>query len=88
LGDWNPIIRDPLDVLRLLYIAGTVVWVVIGGSAADGLVASSLLLLAARAVSLPRFYDLLLIVAKTITGWGSALHFYGTTAGTTTSSTC
>jgi uncharacterized membrane protein YjdF len=77
LGEWGPIVRDPLDVLRLAFVVGTIVWLVTGRDAADGLVASSLLLLAARAVSLPRFYDLLLIVAMTITGWGSALHFYG-----------
>ena len=77
LGDWNRIIRDPLDVLRVLFFAGTAVWVAIGGAAAGGLVAASLVLLAGRLVSLPRFYDLSLIIAMTITGWGSALHLYG-----------
>jgi hypothetical protein len=77
LGDWGPVVRDPLDVLRLLYFAGTIVWLVRGGAAADGLVGGSLVLLWGRLVSLPRFYDLSLIVALTITGWGSALHFYG-----------
>jgi hypothetical protein len=77
LGDWTRIIRDPIDVLRALFFAGTIVWVAIGGAASDGLVASSLLLLAGRFVSLPRFYDLSLITAMTITGWGSALHTYG-----------
>jgi len=77
LGDWGPVVRDPLDVLRLLYFAGTIVWLARGGAAADGLVGGSLVLLWGRLVSLPRFYDLSLIVALTITGWGSALHFYG-----------
>ena len=77
LGDWGLVVRDPLDVLRLLYFAGTIVWLVRGGAAADGLVGGSLVLLWGRLVSLPRFYDLSLIVALTITGWGSALQFYG-----------
>ena len=77
LGDWGPVVRDPLDVLRILYFAGTIAWVVTGGAAADGLVGGSLVILAGRLVSLPRFYDLSLIVALTITGWGSALHMYG-----------
>jgi hypothetical protein len=77
LGDWGRIIRDPLDLLRLAYFAGTIAWVATGGAAADGLVGASLVLLLGRLVSLPRFFDLSLIVALTITGWGSALHFYG-----------
>jgi uncharacterized membrane protein YjdF len=77
LGDWGRIVRDPLDVLRLAYFAGTIAWVVTDGAASDGLVGASVILLAARLVSLPRFYDLSLIVALTITGWGSALHAYG-----------
>ena len=77
LGDWGRVVRDPLDVLRILYFAGTIVWVVAGGAAADGLVGGSLVILAGRLVSLPRFYDLSLIVALAITGWGSALHMYG-----------
>jgi hypothetical protein len=77
LGDWNPIVRDPLDLLRIAFVAGAIAWVVTGGAAADGLVGASLVLVMGRFVSLPRFYDLSLIVAMTITGWGSALHLYG-----------
>jgi hypothetical protein len=33
LGDWGPVVRDPLDVLRLLYVAGAIAWVVVGGAA-------------------------------------------------------
>jgi hypothetical protein len=77
LGDWGRIIRDPLDLLRLAYFAGTIAWVITGGAAWDGLVGASLVLILGRLLSLPRFYDLFLIVAMTITGWGSALHFYG-----------
>jgi hypothetical protein len=77
LGDWGRVVRDPLDLLRIGYFIGAIVWLAIGGAAADGLVGASLVLLVVRLVSLPRFYDLSLIVAMTITGWGSALHLYG-----------
>jgi hypothetical protein len=77
LGDWGPVVRDPLDVLRLLYFAGTIAWVATGGAAWDGLVGASLVILAARLLNLPRAFDLALIAAMTLTGWGSALHFYG-----------
>jgi hypothetical protein len=77
LGDWNRIVRDPLDLLRLAYFAGTILWVVNDRAASDGLVGASAVLLVARLVNLPRFFDLSLIAGMTITGWGSALHFYG-----------
>jgi hypothetical protein len=77
LGDWTRIVRDPLDLLRMLFVAGTIVWLVRGGAAADGLVGATLLLLGSRFVNLPRALDLSLIVGLTITGWGSALHLYG-----------
>jgi hypothetical protein len=77
LGDWTRFIRDPLDAMRIAFFAGTVYWVVTGGAAADGLVGASLILIGGRFLSLPRFYDLSLIVGMTLTGWGSALHLYG-----------
>ncbi len=77
LGDWGRIIRDPSDVFRLAFFIGTIVWVAIGGAAADGLVGASLVLLGGRLLDLPRPYDLALILGMTITGWGSALQLYG-----------
>jgi len=77
LGDWGRFVRDPLDVMRIAFFAGTIYWLVIGGAAADGLVGASLILIGGRFLSLPRFYDLSLIIGMTLTGWGSALHLYG-----------
>ena len=77
LGDWGPVIRDPLDVMRIAFFVGTIIWVVKGGAAADGLVGASLVLLGGRFLNLPRAYDLALIIGLTLTGWGSALHLYG-----------
>ena len=77
LGDWGRFIRDPLDLMRIAFFVGTIVWIVRGGAAADGLVGASLILIGGRFLNLPRFYDLSLIVGMTLTGWGSALHLYG-----------
>jgi uncharacterized membrane protein YjdF len=77
LGDWTRLIRDPLDVMRIAFFAGTIYWVATGGAAADGLVGASLILIGGRFLNLPRFYDLSLIIGMTLTGWGSALHLYG-----------
>ncbi len=77
LGDWHWFVRDPLDVLRLLFFAGTVVFALMGRSTAVGLTAASALLLIARIVNLPRRLDLGVIVAMTLIAWGTALSLYG-----------
>ena len=51
-------------------------WGVLGHSV-TGLVAASLVILLARAVSLPRFYDASVIVVMFLLAWGSALGMYG-----------
>lgn len=76
LGDWTRVVRDPLDVCRILFITATVVWGVLGHSV-TGLVAASVVMLLARAVSLPRFYDASVIVVMFLLAWGSALGMYG-----------
>jgi len=77
LGDWGRVIRDPIDLLRLTFFGGAVVFALTGQlGGAGNLVISGLLLLAARAVDLPRLYDLALSLAMILTGWGEALGLY------------
>jgi hypothetical protein len=77
LGDWNRVIRDPLDVLRLVFLAGIVLFALLGDAKGVGnLVIATGAVLAARAAQLPRLYDLAVIVAMTLTGWGEALGLY------------
>ena len=77
LGDWTRVVRDPLDVLRLVFLGGIVVFVVLGDVKGVGnLVIASGAVLLARAAQLPRLYDLAVIVAMTFTGWGEALGLY------------
>lgn len=75
LGDWSRVVRDPLDVLRLLFLAATIVWGVTGHAVAP-LVGACIVLGLARAASLPRFYDFGLIVAMVLLGWGEVLGVY------------
>jgi hypothetical protein len=50
LGDWNRVIRDPVDVLRLAFVVGTVVFAAMGRSTAVGLaITSGVLLFASTA---------------------------------------
>ncbi len=75
LGDWSRVIRDPLDVFRLLFIAATIVWGLTGHSV-TGLVGACAILVLARVASLPRFYDFSLIVAMVLIAWGEVLGVY------------
>ena len=75
LGDWTRWVRDPLDVLRLIFIGGTILWGLTGHSA-TGLVGACLVLVLARVASLPRFYDFSLLVVITLVSWGEVLGVY------------
>ena len=76
-GDWSWLVRDGLDVLRLVFIAGTIVFAIQGRSTAVALTAGSLVLLLARVIDLPRWFDFGLVVAMTLIAYGTALSLYG-----------
>jgi uncharacterized membrane protein HdeD (DUF308 family) len=76
-GDWNWLVRDGLDVLRAAFIAGTIVFAVQGRSTAVALTAGCIVLLIARVIDLPRWFDFGLIVAMSLIAWGTALSLYG-----------
>jgi uncharacterized membrane protein YjdF len=76
LGDWTRVIRDPLDVARIAFIVSTIVWIMLG-HAMTGVVAASAVIILARVISLPRFYDASVILVMFLLAWGSALSIYG-----------
>src|SRR5215470_14315566 len=76
-GDWTWFIRDGLDLLRLAFIAGTIVFALQGRSTAVALAAASAVLLVGRVVDLPRWFDFGLIAAMTLIAYGTALSLYG-----------
>ena len=76
-GDWNWLVRDGLDVLRYAFIAGAIVFAARGNSDAVALGAASAVLLLARVVSLPRWFDFGLIVTMSLIAYGTALGLYG-----------
>ena len=77
LGDWNPWIRDPIDVLKLCFIGGTIYYAAEGRSTAVGLTAASIVLVIAHFAKLPRPYDLFLMLAMVLIAFGTALNLYG-----------
>lgn len=78
-GDWHPLLRDPIDLLRLHYLAGAVVFFALGQfHAAFDLVFSAVAVLLVRATDPPRRFDLAFIVAMAFNGWGDALRLFYT----------
>ena len=75
LGDWSRVVRDPLDVYRLLFIAAVIGWG-ISGRPVTALIGACGVLLLARVVDLPRFYDFSLIVVMILLTWGEVLGLY------------
>jgi hypothetical protein len=77
LGDWHPWLRDPIDVLRALLVAGAAGFAVAGdGRGALLLGGAAAVAWAVRPVLLPRVYDLAFVLALTLQAWGEALGLY------------
>jgi hypothetical protein len=77
MGDWGRVVRDPIDLLRATFFLGAAVFLVMGEIKGVGnLLVGGVALLVARAVNLPRLYDLGFTVAMIFTGWGEALGLY------------
>src|ERR687894_1203262 len=77
MGDWTPWVRDGIDLLRLVILAGAAAYAVDGqwGSAAL-LAALGSVTLVARLVNLPRLYDLALTLGMALQGFGETLGLY------------
>jgi hypothetical protein len=76
LGDWHPVVRDPLDLLRGAFVAGAIAFALLGRGGAVNLAVVTAAVLAVRPLNLPRPYDLSFIVAMALVGWGEALRLY------------
>ncbi|MGY1602072.1 hypothetical protein [Geodermatophilus sp. SYSU D00815] len=77
LGDWTPVVRDGIDVLRLVILAGAVAYAVAGRTADAALLAGlGAVTLLARFVNLPRVYDLSLTAAMALQGFGETFGLY------------
>jgi hypothetical protein len=77
MGDWNPVVRDGIDVLRLVIVAGAAGFALAGdttGAVVLGLLGAITVL--ARFVMLPRVYDLALTLAMALQGFGEAFGVY------------
>ncbi|MGH3092934.1 MAG: hypothetical protein ACRDOG_11505 [Gaiellaceae bacterium] len=76
LGEWTPVVRDPLDVLRGVFVVGAVALAAAGQSGAIPLAVAAAAVVGVRFLDLPRPFDLAFILAMALTGWGEALRLY------------
>jgi hypothetical protein len=77
LGDWHPMLRDPLDLFRLSLVLGAAAFAIAGdASAAVRLALPGLLVLAVRALDVPRAIDWIFVLAMAFQGWGNALELF------------
>jgi hypothetical protein len=81
MGDWNRWVRDPIDVLRALLLAGAAGFALAGDSNGALLLGGAgAIAWLVRPVMLPRVYDLALVLALTLQAWGEALGLYDSIA--------
>jgi hypothetical protein len=77
LGDWNPVVRDGIDVLRIVILGGALYFAVTGDVGAAVLLGFlGAITVVARLVNLPRVYDLCLTVAMALQGFGEVFGLY------------
>lgn len=76
-GEWHPLLRDPLDLLRLSFAAAAVGFLLAGSfEYAVRLGGTFVLVLVAQRLRMPRLFDLLFIVGMWLQAWGNALRLF------------
>jgi len=77
LRDWHPVLRDPLDLVRLSFGVGAVVYAFLGNwDAAVRLFLPGVAVFLVRAIDVPRPVDWVFCAAMVFQGWGNALHLF------------
>jgi hypothetical protein len=77
LRDWHPVLRDPLDLFRLSFPVGAVIFAFMGDwDAAVRLFLPGVAVFLVRAIDVPRAVDWVFCFAMFFQGWGNALHLF------------
>src|SRR3954447_14621004 len=77
VGDWNRVIRDPLDLLRLTPLIGALVTIAIGETAHTvELLGTSLIVLAPRVFNVQRVFDLVFQLGIGLAIWGNVFSLF------------
>jgi len=77
LRDWHPVLRDPLDLFRLSFPIGALIYAIQGDwDAAVRLFLPGFAVFLVRAIDVPRPVDWAFCAAMFFQGWGNALHLF------------
>ena len=77
IRDWHPVLRDPLDLFRLSFPVGALIFAILGDwEAVLRLLLPGLAVFAVRALDIPRPVDWVFCFAMLFQGWGNALHLF------------
>jgi hypothetical protein len=77
LRDWHPLLRDPLDLFRLSFPIGALIYALLGDwDAAVRLALPGFAVFLVRAIDVPRAVDWVFCAAMFFQGWGNALHLF------------
>ena len=75
--DWHPVLRDPLDLVRLSFLVGAVLYATLGDwDATVRLLAPGFFVFLVREIDVPRPVDWVFCLAMLFQGWGNALHLF------------
>jgi uncharacterized membrane protein YjdF len=77
LGDWSPVVRDPIDVLRATFLVGALGTAIQGDTeSAVRFLLTFLLLVCVRLLDLPRLFDFGFVLGMMFQAWGNALGLF------------
>jgi hypothetical protein len=77
LRDWHPVLRDPLDLFRLSFPVGALIFALQGDwDAVVRLLLPGVAVFLVRAIDVPRAVDWVFAAAMFFQGWGNALHLF------------
>jgi hypothetical protein len=72
-GDWTPVLRDPLDLIRLSFAVASLGFLLTGHLAiAWHMFVDFLIVVAVKRLDVPRLFDLLFILGWATQSWGNA----------------
>lgn len=76
LGDWNPIVRDPIDVMRGALLIGSALLLFLDKNLEAAPLVTVLIVLVPRMLDLPRPLDAAVVIGMSIQAWGNLFDFF------------
>ena len=77
IRDWHPVLRDPLDLFRLSFPVGALIFAILGDwDAVVRLLLPGVAVFIVRALDIPRPVDWVFCFAMFFQGWGNALSLF------------